>query len=396
MQFHSFTTSVESNILDAVPTKKEKLPLSVTHPELAKEANGWDPSKFTFGSEFKVDWVCDKGHTWTSNISNRARKGAGCPICSGRTVLVGFNDLESQMPEVAKSAFEWDPSTVTVFSNKNMRWVCEIGHVTYARVANKAIRGNYCPVCTGHQVLKGFNDLNTTHPDVGNQASGWDPESFTAGSSVRKKWKCSIGHSWITSISNRTGRGDSCPICSGKKVLEGFNDICTTHPELLIDLLNKSDGKRVNIGSDKKLQWKCARGHRWSSTASNRRNGQGCPTCAPSGFDPNIPAVVYLLENPNLDLLKVGITNTKNTKRIDKHKRGGWIPVDIRGPMDGHLAQGWESSILRMLKAKGADLSNEKITGKFDGYSEAWSKSTFEVKSIKELMKLTEEFEEKK
>jgi hypothetical protein len=47
-----------------------------------------------------------------------------------------------------------------------------------------------------------------------------------------------------------------------------------------------------------------------------------------------------------------------------------------------------------MLKSKGADLSNEKIAGKFDGYSEAWSKSTFEVRSIKELMRLTEEFEE--
>ncbi len=62
--------------------------------------------------------------------------------------------------------------------------------------------------------------------------------------------------------------------------------------------------------------------------------------------------------------------------------------------MDGQLAKQWERSILRMLKAKGADLSNDKIAGKFDGYSEAWSKSTFEVKSIKELMQLTEEFEE--
>jgi hypothetical protein len=64
--------------------------------------------------------------------------------------------------------------------------------------------------------------------------------------------------------------------------------------------------------------------------------------------------------------------------------------------MDGYLAKQWETAILRMLKAKGADLSNSKIAGKFDGYSEAWSKSTFEVKSIKELMKLTEEFEERK
>jgi hypothetical protein len=49
-----------------------------------------------------------------------------------------------------------------------------------------------------------------------------------------------------------------------------------------------------------------------------------------------------------------------------------------------------------MLHSKGADLSNSDIAGKFDGYSEAWSKSTFSTKSIKELMRLTEEFEESK
>jgi hypothetical protein len=62
--------------------------------------------------------------------------------------------------------------------------------------------------------------------------------------------------------------------------------------------------------------------------------------------------------------------------------------------MDGLLAQKWEFAILAMLRAKGADLSNSKIAGKFDGYSEAWSKSTFEAKSITELMDLTNRFEE--
>jgi hypothetical protein len=61
--------------------------------------------------------------------------------------------------------------------------------------------------------------------------------------------------------------------------------------------------------------------------------------------------------------------------------------------MKGYLAQQWETAILCMLKAKSVDLSNEKIVGKFDGYSEAWGKSTLPVKSIKELMQLTEEFE---
>jgi len=30
-----------------MPGKKEKQPLSVTHPELAKEADGWDPNLIT-------------------------------------------------------------------------------------------------------------------------------------------------------------------------------------------------------------------------------------------------------------------------------------------------------------------------------------------------------------
>ena len=47
-----------------------------------------------------------------------------------------------------------------------------------------------------------------------------------------------------------------------------------------------------------------------------------------------------------------------------------------------------------MLRANGANLGDKTINGKFEGFTEAWSKSTFEVKSIKELMRLTEEFEE--
>ena len=92
-------------------------------------------------------------------------------------------------------------------------------------------------------------------------------------------------------------------------------------------------------------------------------------------------------------MYQIGITNYPDD-RLKSHRKRGWKLLEIRGPMDGHLTQQWETAILRMLKAKGADLSNEKIAGKFDGYSEAWGKSTFEVKSIKELMRLTEEFED--
>ena len=100
-----------------------------------------------------------------------------------------------------------------------------------------------------------------------------------------------------------------------------------------------------------------------------------------------------MIENSELNMLQIGISNSPQT-RLAKHIKKGWKIIEISEMMVGQLALDNETAILRMLKAKGADLSNSKIAGKFDGYSEAWSKSTFEVKSIKELMRLTKEFEE--
>jgi hypothetical protein len=185
---------------------------------------------------------------------------------------------------------------------------------------------------------------------------------------------------------------DGCPYCHGTKVLVGFNDLPTTFPKLA-EQADGWDPHKYTSGSSTKLWWRCSEGHRWKTSPNSRSaNGTGCPSCASSGFDPNQPGYLYFLRHPEWEMLQIGITNIPDD-RLSKHKKIGWELLELRGPMDGHLTQQWETAILRMLKAKGADLSNEKIAGKFDGYSEAWSKSTFEVKSIKELMRLTEEFE---
>jgi hypothetical protein len=160
----------------------------------------------------------------------------------------------------------------------------------------------------------------------------------------------------------------------------------------LADEANGWDPKTVTLSSSKKRSWKCEKGHTWIATVANRNTGRGCPTCAKTGFDPNKEAFLYFLSHPHWEMIQIGITNVPDL-RIASHRSLGWELLELRGPMDGHLAQQWETAILRMLKAKGADLSNSKIAGKFDGYSEAWSKATFTVKSIKELMRLTEEFE---
>jgi len=91
-------------------------------------------------------------------------------------------------------------------------------------------------------------------------------------------------------------------------------------------------------------------------------------------------------------MLQIGITNYPD-QRLKGHEKIGWEVLEVRGPMDGQLVRDWETSILAMLRNNGADLGNVSVSGNFDGASEAWSRATFEVKGIKELMRLTEDFE---
>jgi hypothetical protein len=364
-----------------VPTKKVNQPLSVTHPELAKEADGWDPTKISAGSGKKLSWICSRGHVWQAIVRNRTQRSyKNCPTC---------NSLYYLNPELAGEADGWDPSTISAFNGKKMPWICSKGHQWQAVVANRAV-GVGCPICSGHKVLVGFNDLETTHPTIASEADGWDPKTVTNGNNKNYKWKCSKGHSWTAAISSRAA-GNNCPICGFAKVLPGFNDLKTTNPDLASQAKGW-DPTKYRAGSHKKVRWVCSVGHEWDAVIGNRSKGTDCPACADYGFNFSKNAFLYFLAHPTYSMYQIGITNDFE-RRISEHRRNSWELIDVRGPMDGLLAQKWESAILKMLKAKGADLSNSKIAGKFDGYSEAWSKSTFEAKSIKELMRLTEEFE---
>ena len=209
------------------------------------------------------------------------------------------------------------------------------------------------------------------------------------------KWICSKGHKSKASISVRKS-GSGCRICTNQQVLFGYNDLQTKFASIASEAFGW-DPKKVIAGSNQHKIWKCSEGHKWKATIASRTGLQaGCPTCAPGGgFDPNDSGYLYFLIHKHWEMYQIGITNVPD-RRLHQHKNLGWEVIELRGPMDGHLTQQWETAILRMLKSKGADLSNSKIAGKFDGYSEAWSKSTFSVKSIKELMRLTEEFEEGK
>lgn len=109
-----------------------------------------DPKKLTLGSGKKANWVCTKGHKWVASIVNRTGKGLGCPYCSNKRILPGYNDLQSQRPDLMADwdyeANTLDPSAVAVKSSKTAAWICPKGH-KYNKAIYKRAAGEGCPSC---------------------------------------------------------------------------------------------------------------------------------------------------------------------------------------------------------------------------------------------------------
>ena len=366
--------------------------LATSRPEIALMAYKWDPKSVTEKSGSSKKWLCKEGHIFKAKVADMSN-GRGCAVCGGRQIEVGSNDLATTHPAIALEADGWDPRTVGRGHRKRLQWRCFQGHSWLAQPNDRTGKDSGCPFCTNRKLLIGFNDLSTTHPSFAIEAFEWNPTEITSAFSKNLSWKCQYGHIWESSPLSRTHQNTGCLVCLGKQILSGFNDLQTTHPQLAKEA-DGWDPSTIIAGSNKLQWWICSEKHRWRAQPNSRTGGAktGCPTCSNSGFNPNDRGYLYFLNHQKWEMFQIGITNNPD-KRLGQHKKLGWEIIELRGPMDGHLTQQWETSILRMLKAKGADLSNDKIAGKFDGYSEAWSKSTFEVKSIKELMRLTEEFE---
>ena len=136
--------------------------LETMNPKLAAqwnyEKNGdLLPEQFTIGSSRVVWWKCEKGHEWKTTIASR-NAGNGCPYCSNKKLLVGYNDLATTNPELLK---EWDyskndilPTEVVSGSSRKVWWICNAGHSYQASINSRAQNHTGCRRCIGKINIK--------------------------------------------------------------------------------------------------------------------------------------------------------------------------------------------------------------------------------------------------
>lgn len=135
---------------------KEGESLADKYPNLAAEwhpvENGdLTPYDVKPGSGKKVTWLHAGNHKWSATISSRV-SGRGCPYCSGKAVLTGFNDLATVAPDVAS---EWHPKlngsttpeAILATSNKKYWWLGSCNHEWEASPKNRVGNHTGCPYC---------------------------------------------------------------------------------------------------------------------------------------------------------------------------------------------------------------------------------------------------------
>lgn len=128
--------------------------LKSTYPELAPSFardGGKDASEVDARPSRSHLWVCDFAHRYEATVRERLN-GRGCPYCSGRRVLTGFNDVATRDPELAP---EWHSrngveASQVVPGNDKRWWVCANGHELESTVPNRR-KSKGCPRCPAHE-----------------------------------------------------------------------------------------------------------------------------------------------------------------------------------------------------------------------------------------------------
>ena len=284
--------------------------LRTTNPDLAAE---WHPTKngellptaVKASSGKKVWWLGRCGHEWEAQILSRTH-GTGCPYCSNQKVLKGFNDLATVLPNLAQ---EWHPIKngelkpwcFVSKSGKKVWWLCKKCGYEWEATINSRAKGAGCPVCGIEKQKRtiqtprngsSFADkspllVKEWHPLKNGQLK---PEDINSGSHRKVWWLCSnCGHEWCAEINSRT-RGSGCPECGKQRTAAARSK--PTDGQSLKDLfpdiaIEWDYEKNLNIlpeevapKSEKKIWWKCLKGHSWCATVGSRTAGSGCPVCA--------------------------------------------------------------------------------------------------------------------
>jgi len=237
--------------------------------DLAISRGGKLLSKKYLNAITKLDWQCEKGHTWKAspnNIKNNAKgrgglKGNWCPDCVQRRKYT-IKDVK----KVARDKGGECLSKIYERSQGKLTWKCKNDHEFDASFYNVKNKNSWCPECKNEDTLHKYKNIAINK-------GGQCLSDKYKGVHSKLRWKCDKDHEW-RATPNSIYQGSWCPECVGQ------HKYTISHMKSLAESFGGDCLSEKYLGAKVHLEWRCSEGHKWEATPNNIKNNKmWCPKC---------------------------------------------------------------------------------------------------------------------
>lgn len=212
------------------------------------------------GSKTNVEFLCDKGHTF-SLLSKHVNRNK-CSICTGMGPGVAANKFYNI---VAEKGGHVNPHSYNGSNNK-VEITCHEGH-KWNGTPYQLNNGVWCAECEGRS-YKGARKYNAILQRRGALAA--DPYVTSTGT---VRIQCKRSHIWTTTPSSINTDKHWCPVCADRSPIAAA--------ESYYQAVKEREGIPLDkyINRETKLKIQCKKNHIFLGRPDHIKSGRWCPTC---------------------------------------------------------------------------------------------------------------------
>lgn len=195
-----------------------------THDEYVRQISEIAPHIQVIGkystNRIPIEHYCLKHKiTWNVSPFNFLQHPNGCKECQNEIMQTYHKQKTKTNEQFINEINMLDTGIIPLEKykgyNTKILFQCKYGH-TWPSSPHDVLSGYGCPYCSGNSILKGFNDLWTTHPEIAKML--YDPEvGYTIGKGSHRdvEWVCpNCGTHKFSSSKQVIQYGLACKVCS--------------------------------------------------------------------------------------------------------------------------------------------------------------------------------------
>ena len=282
-------------------------------------------------------------------------KGNGCQTCANDERRLGREEWDRRAMAVG---IQWIGDEPVLGDTKHAARCLTCGYEWEARPVGVS-SGEGCPGCAPNTpVAREEWDRRAAAVDI-----EWIGDAPVRSSSKHLARCIPCGHEWGLLPSSATAGTALCPACTQRRKQAEWK--------------RRAAARRIEWIGDEPI-WAVIRhparclqcGYTWQPVPS-QVTWFGCPGCAKPGFDPSSPGTVYLIRHDTGPYMKVGITGSDPSKRINGWLDLGWEVVGTWAIPVGRDAQAIERVVVTWWKDSGARRCTRDELPDGQGWTEA-------------------------